>query len=548
MAFQSTKFLSLLDLQSFCANCPTATVQAVRIRDHEKEVAVIKAEKLQLKADNAQMRRLWEEYQSLLDESREKAIRETTNKPSSKGSLAEKTERMAKVRKNRREREEEEETEKQKQSKAKENSLRDQQRRRQRQRAKGGQAGHQGHGMSLPRDAETQLVRHFPEQCMGCAFRESCFPSMRVAERRHVVDLKIQVVDMQHEVMSGKCPVLGERLCATFPRSVTSSKQYGDTVAAYAALLYYQGKTSFESASTILNSLGVLISPSTVCARIMDLPKRPSVQRSMAILGQQLLAAPTLNADETGLDVNADLYWVHALCSPTAAHYHLSEHRGVKGMLEGNILNNPVNVLVHDCWAPYWNPALDVGEHAVCNAHIIRELENVVKLAPGAHWALLMTDMLLRANNACKNARDRGKTSLPRYKQKLIRRRYEELLRQGEARHPRRVTKSGKRRVKQPLAVNLLARLRKLEDDILRFSVDLRVPFTNNMAEQAIRPLVLREKVSGYFATIQGAQGYLIMLSLLETARRRGIGAFEAIKLCQADRAEEIVLAFDAAA
>lgn len=125
MAFQSTKFLSLLDLQSFCANCPTATVQAVRIRDLEKEVAVLKAENLQLKADNAQMRRLWEEYQSLLDESREKAIRETTNKPSSKGSLAEKTERMAKVRKNRREREEEDETEKQKQSKAKENSLRD---------------------------------------------------------------------------------------------------------------------------------------------------------------------------------------------------------------------------------------------------------------------------------------------------------------------------------------------------------------------------------------------------------------------------------------
>ena len=78
---------------------------------------------------------------------------------------------------------------------------------------------------------------------------------MRVAERRHVVDLKIQVIDIQHEVMSGRCPVLGERLCGTFPRSVTSSKQYGDTVVAYAALLYYQGKMSFESASTILNSL-----------------------------------------------------------------------------------------------------------------------------------------------------------------------------------------------------------------------------------------------------------------------------------------------------
>ena len=118
---------------------------------------------------------------------------------------------------------------------------------------------------------------------MGCAFCESCFLSMRVEKRRHVVDLQIQVIDRQHEIMSGKCPVLGERVRGTFPRSVTSSKQCGDNVAAYAALLYYQGKMSFESTFTILNALGVPISPATVCSKIMDLPKRPSVQRSMVI-------------------------------------------------------------------------------------------------------------------------------------------------------------------------------------------------------------------------------------------------------------------------
>ena len=64
------------------------------------------------------MLRLWEEYQSLLDESREKAIRENTNKPSSKGSLAEKTERMAEVRKKRKEGEDENKDE-EKQSKKK---------------------------------------------------------------------------------------------------------------------------------------------------------------------------------------------------------------------------------------------------------------------------------------------------------------------------------------------------------------------------------------------------------------------------------------------
>ena len=108
--------------------------------------------------------------------------------------------------------------------------------------------------------------------------------------------------------------------------------------------------------------------------------------------------------------------------------------------------------------------------------------------------------------------------------------------------HPRTIGKQGKKRVKQPLAVRLLARLRKYEDAILLFIEDLQVPFTNNPAEQIIRLVVMREKASGYFATLAGAQDYLAMLSLQETAKRRSMSAFEAIKLCQADRAEEIVL------
>ena len=55
--------------------------------------------------------------------------------------------------------------------------------------------------------------------------------------------------------------------------------------------------------------------------------------------------------------------------------------------------------------------------------------------------------------------------------------------------------------------------------------------------------MVMREKVSGYFATTRGAENYLAMLSLQETAKRRGMSYFSAIKLCLADRAEEIVLA-----
>ena len=176
---------------------------------------------------------------------------------------------------------------------------------------------------------------------------------------------------------------------------------------------------------------------------------------------------------------------------------------------------------------------LSTAWHAVCNAHIIRELPHGEKRDPEAAWALLMRDLLLRANEACTTARSRNKASLPPYKQKAIRRRFEELLAQGEKRHPRRTDSSNKRRIKQPLAVNLLDRLRRRADAVLCFIKDLKVPFSNNPAEQTLRRVVLREKVSGYFATPTGAQDSLAVLSLQKTGNRRGVSAFSVIKLCQ---------------
>ena len=529
MASLSTKFLSLLDVQSLCDNCPRVAELNARIKALEEENVSIRAENAHLKGENQEMNRLWDEHKSSLDEAREKEIRGKTNTPSSRESLADKTARMAKVRKKR--------------EKKNQNSLRHQVRGRKPRNRKGGQKGHTGHGMSLPKNAEQKVVLHYPGQCMECAFREECFPSMVKKELRHVVDLQISVIDTQHKTMTGQCPISGENLCGIFPPSVTASKQYGENLLAYAALLYYRGNLAYETIAEILNELGIPISASSVCSRIAELPRCPSVQRSLGILRQQLPESYTLHADETSLDVNAELHWVHTLCSPTAVHYHLARNRGATGMFEGNILNKPVNVLVHDCLSSYWNEALSVKWHAVCNAHIIRELANVVKLDPRAVWALLMIDLLLRANEACKTARSRNKASLPPYKQKAIRRTFEELLAQGEKMHPPRIDSTKKGRVKQPLAVNLPARLRKYEDAILRFIEDLKVPFTNNRAEQSIRRVVMREKVSGYFATPTGAQGYLAMLSLQETGKRRGMSYFSAIKLCQADRAEEIVLA-----
>lgn len=78
MTLQPAKWLSVFDLQSLRKNCPAALLRTGRIRDLEKENALLKAENARL---DAERRTLRDKDQSLLDASSRKDIREKTSKP-----------------------------------------------------------------------------------------------------------------------------------------------------------------------------------------------------------------------------------------------------------------------------------------------------------------------------------------------------------------------------------------------------------------------------------------------------------------------------------
>jgi transposase len=58
--------------------------------------------------------------------------------------------------------------------------------------------------------------------------------------------------------------------------------------------------------------------------------------------------------------------------------------------------------------------------------------------------------------------------------------------------------------------------------DVLRFLSDPTVPFTNNLAEQDGRMMKLRQKISGGFRSVDGAEDFAVIRSLLSTARKQG--------------------------
>jgi transposase len=90
----------------------------------------------------------------------------------------------------------------------------------------------------------------------------------------------------------------------------------------------------------------------------------------------------------------------------------------------------------------------------------------------------------------------------------------------------------GKRgRPKMPAYVNLLGKLIKYEDEILRFMTNAAVPFTNNDAERPVRMVKVRMKISGCFKTFEMASNFCDMYGYIASCEKNGIRAFDAVKM-----------------
>ncbi|MEW2444552.1 transposase [Micromonospora marina] len=85
--------------------------------------------------------------------------------------------------------------------------------------------------------------------------------------------------------------------------------------------------------------------------------------------------------DETGMRTEGRLAWLHSASTPSDVLLSVHRKRGTAAMDAAGVLPVFTGVAVHDAWAPY-DTYTDVV-HALCNAHVLRELVYVTDTATG---------------------------------------------------------------------------------------------------------------------------------------------------------------------
>ncbi len=388
----------------------------------------------------------------------------------------------------------------------------------------GAQDGHKG--TTLKRVAEpTDTVRHpLPSQCNRCQ-RPLPLDEALVVERRQVIDVPTRSFDVvEHCTLEVACSC-GQVHVSAFPAGVSDVVQYGPNVKALGVHLTQGQMLPFARTAELLHDIyGLSISPGTLVAWVGE--ARAALQDTANQIADNLRIAAFVNADESGLRVAGKLHWLHIAANETLTWYGVHTKRGMEAIEAHGILPKRVGVLVHDCWAPYWK--LDESIHALCNAHLLRELVYVKEIT-GQAWPDAMTNLLLSANKLCEAARQK-QTMFSADNVAAFRTLYDAIVNEGEQLNPEAVATAGRKGPgKQSVAFNLLKRFRLHANAVLLFITDHAVPFTNNLGERAVRMPKVKQKISGCFRTVIGADNFCVIRSCLDTLRKQGHGMLEVL-------------------
>jgi hypothetical protein len=203
---------------------------------------------------------------------------------------------------------------------------------------------------------------------------------------------------------------------------------------------------------------------------------------------------------------------------------HTRGHDALDGF---GLFDRCTGTLVTDDYNGYGKYLTTLAARQLCCAHLIRSARGVREAEPALQrWADTMIAVLRCAHQAVKAALDDDRAALSSDQIEALKTDYRAAAERGIVANKGRFTGAGKKHPAWVLAERFLGKI----EQVLYFLTDFAVPWTSNLAEQALRHVKIHLKISGCFKTLATTRAYCRIHSYLITIRPQGLPPMQAIR------------------
>jgi transposase len=254
---------------------------------------------------------------------------------------------------------------------------------------------------------------------------------------------------------------------------------------------------------------GLAVSEGALVAMMAE-ARAPFAAQAAAIRAK-LLAGNVIASDETGLRVGKKNWWLWVFHHADSAFFSAAPSRG-KVAPEAFLAGHRPDFWLSDRYGGQIGFA--GKENQFCLAHLMRDAQFAID-AGDAIFAPRLRHLLGRACRVGRRREHLADATLKAYAARM------------EADLDRVIAQAPT----TPAGIALKQVIRKIRRHLFVFMTNRDIEPTNNGSERALRPAVTFRKITNGFRSEWGANLYADIRSVIETGRRRAIGALDAVRL-----------------
>lgn len=374
----------------------------------------------------------------------------------------------------------------------------------------GRKEGHQGNSRETPPPEEVDEEKILdPDRCPDCG---QSFKDQKPQETRtrYVEDILLpRPWRVKYHINRYYCSECGQ-LVEEKPNDVLGGQRLGIKLRSYILYLREELRLPDNKVKDHLDTVGISLSESTI--ENVTSQGAAALEDTYQDYKEEIRKSPTAYVDETGMRVDGVNSWLWTGSTPKETFFHISESRGSK-VVDKLLGEDYDGTMVSDFYSAYSPPDLDKQK---CWTHLLRDSREL-ETEDGKRLHAKLKEVHNRATE--------GEGSLDENSSSFTREYLAYILEKEIGEIAERFLESEDEETKR-----LAKRLKKYRDQLFTFVRSPPVKDTNNIAERALRPQVVKRKISGGHRSWSGARKHAILMSVLATCKKRDESFMETVE------------------